>query len=233
MYLESRYVIGCVYIYIHVHVVYTCMNLCTMNVHVHVLCTLCSNTVCADIALLVLEKCTEEKNDRDDANFEMLFDYEFVEDFCVDRDKSPRQLSSQRRTGTTNALISGSGGGSVESLPGTGKGEEGKKAEVELKEVRVVAGDEDQEAKVVGKRSAAENTSHSPTSDTPLMNYRELSVHNILHQCLHAGLSPTRGSSFFLRKVTALSVLLCLVCLFYLAYYFLPSHLSLKHVLNC
>ena len=141
------------------------MNFCTMNVHVHVHVHYVP-TLYTDIALLVLEKCTEEKNDRDDANFEMLFDYEFVEDFYVgDRDKSPRQLSSQRRTGTTNALVSGSGGGSVESLPGTGKGEEGKKAEVELKEVRVVAGDEDQEAKVVGKRSAAEDTSHSPTSD--------------------------------------------------------------------
>ena len=157
--------IGCVYIYIHTCSLYMYMNCCTMNVHVHVLCTLCSNTVCADIALLVLEKCTEEKNDRDDANFEMLFDYEFVEDFYVDRDKSPRQQSSQRRTGTTNALVSGRGGGSVESLPGSGKGEEGKKAEVELKEVRVVTGDENKEAKVVEKRSAAEDTSHSPTSD--------------------------------------------------------------------
>lgn len=34
-----------------------------------------------DIAMLVLEKCTKEKNDRDDINFAMSFDYEFVEDF--------------------------------------------------------------------------------------------------------------------------------------------------------
>ena len=154
IYLESRYVIGCVYIYIHTCSLYMYMNCCTMNVHV--LCTLCSNTVCADIALLVLKKCK---------NFEMLFDYEFVEDFYVDRDKSPRQQSRQRRTGTTNALVSGRGGGSVESLPGSGKGEEGKKAEVELKEVRVVTGDENKETKVLEKRSAAEDTSHSPTSD--------------------------------------------------------------------
>ena len=50
------------------------------------------------------------------------------------------------------------------------------------------------------------------------------------------GSSPTRGSSFFLRKVTALvgcAVLLCLVvCLTLLASFFLPSHLSLKHVRN-
>ena len=45
------------------------------------------------------------------------------------------------------------------------------------------------------------------------------------------GSSPTRGSSFFLGKVTALGVLCCFalfVCLFDLASFFLPSHLSLK-----
>ena len=44
------------------------------------------------------------------------------------------------------------------------------------------------------------------------------------------GSSPTRGSSFFLGKVTALGVLCCLalfVCLTLLASFFLPSHLSL------
>ena len=43
--------------------------------------------------------------------------------------------------------------------------------------------------------------------------------------------SPTRGSSFFLGKVTALGVLCCFalfVCLTLLASFFLPSHLSLK-----
>ena len=42
-----------------------------------------------------------------------------------------------------------------------------------------------------------------------------------------------RGSSFFLGKVTALGVLCCfalLVCLTLLASFFLPSHLSIKHV---
>ena len=47
--------------------------------------------------------------------------------------------------------------------------------------------------------------------------------------------SPTRNSSFFLGKVTTLgAVLLCLVvCLTLLASFFLPSHLSLKHVHVC
>ena len=37
-----------------------------------------------DVALLVLEKCTEEKFTRDDEDFEMNFNYEFVEDFIED-----------------------------------------------------------------------------------------------------------------------------------------------------
>ena len=43
----------------------------------------------------------------------------------------------------------------------------------------------------------------------------------------------TRGSSFFVGKVTALGVLCCFalfVCLTLLASFFLPFHLSLKHV---
>ena len=47
------------------------------------------------------------------------------------------------------------------------------------------------------------------------------------------GSSPTRGSSFFLGKVTALGELCCFalfVCLTLLASFFLPSQLSLKHV---
>ena len=47
------------------------------------------------------------------------------------------------------------------------------------------------------------------------------------------GLSPTRGSSFFLGKVTALGVLCCFalfVCLTLLASFFLPSHLSFKNM---
>ena len=44
---------------------------------------------------------------------------------------------------------------------------------------------------------------------------------------------PTRGSSFFLGKVTALGVLCCFalfVCLTLLASFFLPSHLSFKNM---
>ena len=47
------------------------------------------------------------------------------------------------------------------------------------------------------------------------------------------GSSPTRGSSFFLGKVTALGVLCCFalfVCLTLLAFFFLPSHLSFKNM---
>ena len=47
------------------------------------------------------------------------------------------------------------------------------------------------------------------------------------------GSSPTRGSSFFLGKVTALGVLCCFalfVCLTLLASFFLPFHLSFKNM---
>ena len=47
------------------------------------------------------------------------------------------------------------------------------------------------------------------------------------------GSSPTRGSSFFLGKVTALGVLCSFalfVCLTLLASFFLPSHLSFKNM---
>ena len=47
------------------------------------------------------------------------------------------------------------------------------------------------------------------------------------------GSSPTRGSSFFIEKVTALGVLCCFalfVCLTLLASFFLPSHLSFKNM---
>ena len=50
------------------------------------------------------------------------------------------------------------------------------------------------------------------------------------------GSSPTRGSSFFLGKVTALGVLCCFalfVCLTLLASFFLPSHLSFKNMYMC
>ena len=47
------------------------------------------------------------------------------------------------------------------------------------------------------------------------------------------GSSPTRGSSFFLGKVTALGVLCCFALFVYLtllASVFLPSHLSFKNM---
>ena len=47
------------------------------------------------------------------------------------------------------------------------------------------------------------------------------------------GSSPTRGSSFFLGKVTAVGVLCCFalfVCLTLLASFFLPFHLSFKNM---
>ena len=50
---------------------------------------------------------------------------------------------------------------------------------------------------------------------------------------VHVGSSPTRGSSFFLGKVTALGVLCCFalfVCLTLLASFFLPSHLLFKNM---
>ena len=45
--------------------------------------------------MLVLQKCTMEKNDRDDVTFEMSFDYEFVEDFHKDVKKEPSAASNK------------------------------------------------------------------------------------------------------------------------------------------
>ena len=56
-------------------------------------------------------------------------------------------------------------------------------------------------------------------------------VYKIVWTIHVVGSSPTRGSSFFLGKVTALGVLCCFawfVCLTLLASFFLPSHLLLK-----
>ena len=53
------------------------------------------------------------------------------------------------------------------------------------------------------------------------------------HNASYMYMSPTRGSSFFLGKVTALGVLCCFalfVCLILLASFFLPSHLSFKNM---
>ena len=63
-------------------------------------------------------------------------------------------------------------------------------------------------------------------------------ITTVNHKCvvlpfLLALLCPTRGSSFFLGKVTALGVLCCFalfVCLTLLASFFLPSHLSFKNM---
>ena len=44
---------------------------------------------------------------------------------------------------------------------------------------------------------------------------------------------PPEAAHFFSRKVTALCVLYCFVCLTLLASFFLPSHLSLKHACKC
>ena len=66
-------------------------------------------------------------------------------------------------------------------------------------------------------------------------------VHILMYVCtiiynidVHVvGSSPTRGSSFFLGKVTALGVLCyfaLFVCLTLLASFFLPSHLSFKNM---
>ena len=52
-----------------------------------------------------------------------------------------------------------------------------------------------------------------------------------IHMYMYMYMCPTRGSSFFLGKVTALGVLCCfalIVCLTLFASFFLPSHLSLK-----
>ena len=61
---------------------------------------------------------------------------------------------------------------------------------------------------------------------------REMHVHVYVHVDV-VGSSPTRGSSFFIGKVTALGVLCCFalfVCLTLLASFFLPSHLSFKNM---
>ena len=58
-------------------------------------------------------------------------------------------------------------------------------------------------------------------------------IHVHVHVWSVVGSSPTRGSSFFLGKVTALGVLCCsalFVCLTLLASFFLPSHLSFKNM---
>ena len=67
-------------------------------------------------------------------------------------------------------------------------------------------------------------------SDLPYTyTYTYLTTVRIYMYMYVVGSSPTRGSSFFLGKVTALGVLCCIalfVCLTLLASFFIPSHLS-------
>ena len=148
--------LSCVYLKLHIHV------------HVHV-----ANLVhcAADIALVVLDKCTVEKKDRDDVNFEMSFDYEFVEDFCSDsRETTP--------TSATNRVSSGSvgRGRGEEGVPGVRGG--GVTEGVELREVKVMEGkaaeDEgEEEEKVAG----VDDTDGS--SESQLVH-----IHVPVHMCL-------------------------------------------------
>ena len=93
----------------------------------------------ADLAQLVLDKCTHEKNDRDDVGFQMSFDYEFVEDFYVER---PIEDSTTPPP-TGGVRFSGGRRGSWEGVPPgmrrrRGEGEAGETAVVELRDVTVV-----------------------------------------------------------------------------------------------
>lgn len=76
-----------------------------------------------DIAMLVLEKCTTEDNDRDDTTFAMSFNYEFVEDFHMDMKREP--------AGASNEIFSNAETDSADAFGG----EEGEVDGVELKEV--------------------------------------------------------------------------------------------------
>ena len=104
-----------------------------------------------DIAMLVLEKCTEERNDRDDVSFEMTFDYEFVEDFYVDRSTEHKTTP----TNATNVVFNGTRSGSLQGRR-NGDGEYGETAVVELREVKVM---------VDGERKSVK-TDHVTNNDT-------------------------------------------------------------------
>ena len=125
--------------------------------------------VYADIALVVLDKCTREINDRDDVHFEMEFDYEFVEDFYIDGDDT----SPHEKTKLTNVTFCGGGTGSVgsvaASVSGKGRREGGVEAAVELKEVKVLDSAEDKEDGTTAKRSAArgDDTDGATSSKPP------------------------------------------------------------------
>ena len=68
--------INSLFSYVTVHV-YGCEFFCTFRHFVLFMIV--------DIAMLVLEKCTEERNDRDDVSFEMTFDYEFKISMWIDQ----------------------------------------------------------------------------------------------------------------------------------------------------
>ena len=77
---------------------------------------------------------------------------------------------------------------------------------------------------VEGDGNSDDTLTESRRTTGPVSDVREWSV---------VGSSPTRGSSFFLGKVTALGVLCCFalfVCLTLLASFVLPSHLSFKNM---
>ena len=75
-----------------------------------------------------------------------------------------------------------------------------------------------------------------PTAGQVTLPYKYMCLGSSVGRALcleYRGSSPTRASSFFLGKVTALGVLCCFalfVCLTLLASFFLPSHLSFKNI---
>lgn len=134
-----------------------------------------------DIALVVLDKCTEENFDRDDVHFTMKFDYEFVEDFYVER---PKQPTSSQPTTITNVVFRGNGKGSLDSIPGEEKERGEEEGEVELKEVKVVARDRDSDDGVVVKRSLVgeDDTDNADTSAPPSVVYiLYMKIHVYVH----------------------------------------------------
>ena len=91
----------------------------------------------------MLDKCTAEKNDRDDVSFEMSFDYEFVEDFFVEKQAEDETMPP---AGVPNVRFSG--GSRREGVPGVrGEREDGETAVVELTDVTVVEEGKDGEEK--------------------------------------------------------------------------------------
>lgn len=85
-----------------------------------------------------------ERNDRDDVSFEMSFDYEFVEDFYVDRAGEKSQATPTPET-VTNVPFTGDRRQMRERLENE---EEGEAGVIELKEVKVVTENEEKEEKV-------------------------------------------------------------------------------------